>query len=226
MTVQLLLFAAFVASMLFMSFNFSKRKKRVIFFGDSITEQGLRRGGYITRIKDLIRNDDAEEKYELNSSGIGGNKVTDLFARLEQDVLLNGPNIVIIFIGVNDIWHKQSNAGTNAQDFEKYYQKIITRLKEAGIKVILCTPTVIGEKTYDPNPHDEDLEHYASIVRSLASINQLPLADLRKGFLSYIAFNNYDNREFGILTTDGVHLNDKGNGIVAEEIWKVLRVIK
>jgi lysophospholipase L1-like esterase len=35
--------------------------------------------------------------------------------------------------------------------------------------------------------------------------------------------NNPDNSYNRILTTDGVHLNAKGNALVAEEMWKALQ---
>jgi lysophospholipase L1-like esterase len=38
----------------------------------------------------------------------------------------------------------------------------------------------------------------------------------------YEAQHNPGNQEYGVLTTDGVHLNDKGNQPVAEEMMKVL----
>jgi lysophospholipase L1-like esterase len=46
--------------------------------------------------------------------------------------------------------------------------------------------------------------------------------DLRKVFLDYNLSNNKDNVAQGILTNDGVHLNEKGNAVVAEEMLKVL----
>jgi isoamyl acetate esterase len=48
------------------------------------------------------------------------------------------------------------------------------------------------------------------------------LIDLRKTFLEYEEANNPDNKESGILTTDRVHLNDKGNQLLADEMMKAL----
>jgi lysophospholipase L1-like esterase len=48
----------------------------------------------------------------------------------------------------------------------------------------------------------------------------LPVADLRKAFLAYNLQYNTGNKEYGILTTDRVHLNQEGNELVASEIWK------
>jgi lysophospholipase L1-like esterase len=54
----------------------------------------------------------------------------------------------------------------------------------------------------------------------------LPLVDLRKAFLNYNLIHNVENDDYGILTFDKVHLNPKGNQLVAEEIWKVLQQVK
>jgi lysophospholipase L1-like esterase len=50
------------------------------------------------------------------------------------------------------------------------------------------------------------------------------LADLRAAFMNYEIQHNTGNKELGILTTDGVHLNDRGNQLVAEELLKVLPI--
>lgn len=161
------------------------------------------------------------EKYECKGAGIGGNKVYDLYLRMEKDVLMEKPDIVVIYIGVNDVWHKSlMGTGTDPDKFEGFYTAIIQQLKKQGIKIILCTPAVIGEKTDFSNQQDGDLNKYASIIRSIALKNQLPVADLRKAFLDYNLQYNTGNKEYGILTTDRVHLNQKGNELVASEIWK------
>lgn len=200
------------------------QKKKIIFFGDSITEAGVNPGGYITRMKDLISEAKLSDRYDLVGAGIGGNKVYDLYLRLEEDVLSKNPDMVIIFVGVNDVWHKRSHGtGTDADKFEKFYTAIIKKLQDKSIKVVLCTPAAIGEKTDNSNELDGDLNHYSNIIRRLAKSNELALIDLRKIFVEYNAKFNSDNKEAGILTSDRVHLNDKGNQLVAEEMWKIIR---
>jgi len=49
------------------------------------------------------------------------------------------------------------------------------------------------------------------------------LVDLRKSFLEYGKQFNPENKESGILTSDRVHLNEKGNELVAAEMWKVIK---
>ncbi len=53
--------------------------------------------------------------------------------------------------------------------------------------------------------------------------NNLPLVDLRKAFLDYDLKNNPENKDRGILTTDRVHLNAKGNQLVADEMWRAIK---
>jgi lysophospholipase L1-like esterase len=207
------------------SMAFSNQKKqRFIFFGDSITQAGVEPGGYIMRIDSMCAKEGLKNNYEWMGAGIGGNKIYDLYLRMEEDVLAKNPDKVLIYVGVNDVWHKASSGtGTDVDKFERFYQAVIKKLKDKNIKVILCTPAAIGEKTDFSNSQDGDLNEYSKIIRNLATKNNLPLVDLRKAFLDYNLKNNTDNREKGILTSDRVHLNAKGNQLVADEMWKVIK---
>jgi isoamyl acetate esterase len=131
---------------------------------------------------------------------------------------------VVVYVGVNDVWHKAtSGTGTDADKFVKFYQAVIKKLKDRNIRIILCTPAAIGEKTDFSNSQDGDLNEYSKLIRSLAQKNNLPLVDLRAKFLEYNLKNNPDNKDRGILTTDRVHLNEKGNQLVADEMWKLIK---
>lgn len=202
------------------------QKKKIIFFGDSITEAGVNSDGYIVKIGEQLTKEKAADKYDLVGSGISGNKVYDLYLRVENDVLNKAPEIVVIFIGVNDVWHKlTSGTGTDADKFEAFYKALIKKIQEKNSNVVLCTPAAIGEQTDGTNKLDGDLNKYCNIIRSLAKSNNLPLIDLRQAFIEYNKRFNKGNKESGTLTTDGVHLNAKGNQFVADEMWKVIKTL-
>jgi lysophospholipase L1-like esterase len=221
MAIKLLLIAAFVIIMIMMSFNYTKKRKKILFFGDSITELAVKPTGYIVRLQEKLKVEGLDDKYELIGSGKSGNKVYDLYLRLEQDVLVKEPDVVFIYIGVNDVWHKRLlGTGTDFDKFETFYNAIIEKLTAARVKVILCTPAVIGEKTDFTNELDGELNKYSSLIKTIATKYSLPIVDLRRAFLNYNATHNIDNKESGILTYDKVHLNDKGNELVAAEMWK------
>jgi lysophospholipase L1-like esterase len=201
-----------------------QNRKKIVFFGDSITQAGVNEGGYIRRVDTLIAKAGLSDRYETIGKGIGGNKIYDLFLRMDADVLALKPDIVVVFVGVNDVWHKSSlGTGTDYDKFGRFYEAVVNRLKSAGIRVILATPAVIGEKTDHSNEQDGDLNHYSNWIRRYAADNRLSLVDLRKTFLEYNLRNNPANAEKGILTTDRVHLNEKGNQVVAESMWEAIR---
>jgi isoamyl acetate esterase len=201
-------------------------KKKVVFFGDSITQAGVNPGGYIVKVGELAAKDNLASQYDFIGAGIGGNKVYDLYLRMDDDVLAKSPDVVVVYIGVNDVWHKRSyGTGTDYDKFEKFYNALIKKLQAKNIKIILATPAVIGERTDSSNELDGDLNRYSSLIRSIAEKNKLPLVDLRKSFLDYNLKNNPENKESGILTSDRVHLNEKGNELVAAEMWKVIKAL-
>jgi lysophospholipase L1-like esterase len=163
-------------------------------------------------------------QYELIGAGIGGNKVYDLYLRMEEDVLAKNPDVVVIYVGVNDVWHKASSGtGTDPDKFQKFYEAIIKKLQAKNTRIILCTMATIGERTDFSNQQDGDINRYAQMIRDLARKNNLPLCDLRKAFLDYNLKNNPENKESGILTTDRVHLNDKGNQLVADLLLPLVK---
>lgn len=216
----------FFALSVFMLMAFTRQDKiKVIFFGDSITQAGVNPGGYIKRIDSMARIQ-GKMNYDFIGAGIGGNKIYDLYLRMEDDVLSKNPNVVVLYIGVNDVWHKASSGtGTDADKFAKFYQAVIDKIKAKNARIILCTPAVIGEKIDGSNQQDGDLTEYSKIIRGLAQKNGLPLVDLRKAFIDYNSRNNKENKDRGILTTDRVHLNAIGNQLVADEIWKAIQAL-
>ena len=214
----------FLLPMVFLSFTAPPKKLRVVFFGDSITQAGVQPTGYITKLDSIVKQAHLPDSVELIGAGIGGNKVYDLYLRMEEDVLKMNPDVVLIYVGINDVWHKvSSGTGTDPEKFEKFYRAIIKRLQDKNIKVILCTPSVIGERNDNSNQQDGDLNQYSNIIQSIAKDLSLPVCDLHNAFSEYLKANNPTNAEKGILTVDRVHLNEKGNLFVASQMWKVLQ---
>lgn len=220
----------FIAALAFIACSFApQKKKKVIFFGDSITRLGVEKDkrsgtGYILRMDSMLKVEKKQDQFELIGSGIDGNKIYDLYLRMEEDVLAKNPDVVVVYVGVNDVWHKTlRGTGTDPDKFEKFYQAIIKKLQDKNIKVILCTPAVVGEKTDMSNPLDGDLNKYSNIIRDLAKKNNLPLIDLRKKFNDYLSKNNPENKEKEVLTYDGVHMNDAGQQFLADAMWETLK---
>src|SRR5262245_1274898 len=111
-----------------------KKGDRIIFLGDSITQSGAGPKGYVTRVKEALKKGHAELKVEVIGAGISGNKVPDLQRRLKRDVIDKKPTVVVIYIGINDVWHgeRDPNKGTSKDAFEKGLKDIIGQFQKAG----------------------------------------------------------------------------------------------
>jgi lysophospholipase L1-like esterase len=200
----------------------SKKKKRMVFFGDSITQEATMPEGYVSQLEKM---GGKLSEYELIGAGIGGDRVTSLWARADADVLVYKPQTVVIFVGVNDCsWFKAVPhiGGTKLETYEEVLTDLVRKFQKNKMKVVVCTPAVLGEKKEGDNELDQSLNQYAQVCRKVAEKNGCTLVDLRKVFMSYISKNNPQNLSKGILTTDGVHLTSLGSRLVAESMFKAL----
>ncbi len=189
----------------------------IAFFGDSITQGGARPGGYCRLIGEAIEKQRPELGVKIVYAGISGHKVPDLQGRLDRDVISQKPTIVFIYIGINDVWHSTRGRGTSKDQFDAGLRDLIKKITAADAKIVLCTPSTIGEKNDGSNPLDPMLEEYSAISRRVAADTGVTLCDLRKAFLDHLKKQNPENKERGILTGDGVHLNAAGNAFVAAQ---------
>ena len=196
--------------------------ERIVFFGDSITRAGAASGGYVALVKEAIAKKHPDLETEVIGAGIGGNRVPDLEARLDEDVLAKKPTLVVIYIGINDVWHSANGRGTSKPDYEQGLRRIVKRIQETGSRLILCTPSVIGEKHDGSNPFDVMLEEYSQISRTVSAETHVRLLDLRKQFVAHLKAHNQENADKSILTTDGVHLNAAGNRFVADRVLEAI----
>ena len=70
---------------------------------------------------------------------------------------------------------------------------------------------------------NRDLDLFSEVVEKLSNEYSTEFLDLRKIFMDYISVNNPNNNSSGVLTYDGVHLNEQGNKIIANEMIKFIQ---
>jgi len=122
----------------------------VMFTGDSITDlwrpDGEDRYGYPLRIAGewCFRHPDRPIAW-LNT-GNAGDKVSDLEARWQADVLDAHPDLVSILVGVNDnSWHTLGPSGheISADEFAAGYDRLLASLAGTGTEIILIEPFLL-----------------------------------------------------------------------------------
>jgi lysophospholipase L1-like esterase len=201
---------------------------RLAFFGDSITMQG----GFIDRIQKAIEKRAAATNHEPNKlfrHGLNGGRVPTVLAgespwgklggSMSELVANEQPSLLVIFLGVNDVWH--GDKGTNPEAFEDGLKAMLEIAKKTNAKVVLCTPSIIGEELKQ-NQLNQKLGEYADIIRRLSREQNATLCDLHAAFLAELGRVNQKNEHQGNLTYDGVHMNDAGNQLIAEQVAEAI----
>ncbi|SED51704.1 SGNH/GDSL hydrolase family protein [Ruania alba] len=187
----------------------------ILLTGDSITDCGRDRSdlsslgeGYAALVAA-----DAPEKRVINT-GIGGNRVVDLQARWDEDVLAHSPDVLSIMIGINDTWRRyDSDDPTPTEVYEDGYRELLTRTRAAGVRrIILIEPFLLPVRE-DQWAWREDLDPKIQAVRRLAAeFGAEYLAT--DGPLTQTASRT--SPEF--LAHDGVHPTPAGHRFLAD-LW-------
>ena len=182
---------------------------KIVILGDSITAAG----GYVRDIDALLAKQYPELKIPtLINKGIGGQKAKDLLARFQRDVIDLKPAFVTIHIGINDVWHRV-NAPHDPKVLAAYkanVAKMVDMAQQAGIRVILLTPTIIEEKAGSEG--NRRLTMYVEAEKQVAAAKKCQLVDLHAMFLTALAKHPKN------LTADGVHMKPLGDAIMATGI--------
>ena len=197
-----------------------KTGEQIVAIGDSITAQG----GYLRDMDSVFAKQYPDLKLPaIINAGIGGQKAEDLIARFDKDVIQRRPALVTIDIGINDVWHRVKEPHSDA--VLKNYRANVTRMVEAaqaaGIRVLLCTPTLIEESATSEG--NKRLLMYCDAVRQIAAEKHCLLADLHTLFLQALDKKPAD-AQGNVITSDGVHMNATGDWIMANGILTALGV--
>lgn len=149
---------------------------KFLFIGDSITDCGRREDpehlghGYVRFIREWLLARDPATAPQVINRGISGNKVTDLAARWQQDVIALEPDVLTVKIGINDVWHGLGgrSEGVPVDVFQRTYHEILALTQHLlpNCKIVLFEPSVI----WPPQPVEGNgrLQPYIAAVHELA----------------------------------------------------------
>lgn len=194
-----------------------KSGEKVAFLGDSITQGGWGSPkGYVKLVVAGLKANGVE--VDPIPAGISGHKSNQMLERLDRDVLSKKPQWMTLSCGVNDVWHGAK--GVPLEDYKKNIREIVDKCAAADVKVVILTATVIKEDLEGPD--NQKLAAYNDFLRDLAKEKKLRLADLNAMFQERIKAANTPDKK--VLTSDGVHMNDAGNVVMAEGVLRAFGV--
>jgi acyl-CoA thioesterase I len=195
------------------------KNEQILLIGDSITDADRRQDpekigyGYVRLLRDYCTVTYPEKNLSFINKGVSGNRVTDLAARWEKDVLELNPDWVSVSIGINDVW-RQLDQPQMDQVYPDYFEEIYTRLLEkvmehTNAKIILMEPTIIEENRESQG--NRMLAPYVEIVHRLAKKFNAILVPTHEAFINFLKSDCKSS-----LTTDGVHMTSVGNMLMAQ----------
>ena len=194
--------------------------------GDSITDCGRDRAtagtdlgdGYVRQVDALLRAHYPQLNLQVLNTGISGNRVTDLEARWQEDVLALEPDYLSIMIGINDVWRHFDSPHMDQIDLETYAAKLeglILQTLPVVKGLVLMSPFFLEANPSDPMRMQMDA--YGTAARKLAERNQLPFVDLQAAFDRWLAQQPTQQ-----LCGDRVHPNHVGHNIIASALLNAL----
>ena len=204
---------------------------KILFLGDSITDMSRNRdteyfyNSYGFAYPLFVEAELATKfpgQYQVLNKGISGNRVVDLYARVKIDCWNHTPDLISIFIGVNDVWHglfEGIGNGVDIERYEKVYRMLIddTRKVVPNARFILVTPFFLeGSATSERMDEFVNIYKYADVVRKIANDYDFPVVDLQEKFASLADKNGTSHYLY-----DGVHPTIAASKIIADEWLEV-----
>lgn len=211
-----------------------KSGDRVVFYGDSITDQRL----YTTFVESYVLTRFPKLDVSFVHSGWGGDRVTGggggtIDVRLPRDVVAYKPTVVTVMLGMNDGRYR----AFDQQIFDTYangYQKIVQRLKTdlPGLRMTLIQPSPYDDVTRAPmfeGGYNAVLVRYSQFVKELAAKEKLDVADLNTAVVAALKkANATDAATAQKIIADRVHPGPGGHLLMAAELlkaWKAPAVV-
>ncbi|MBQ8210284.1 MAG: SGNH/GDSL hydrolase family protein [Clostridia bacterium] len=200
--------------------------KRFLFQGDSITDAGraddsdLGTGYPLLVAADLMKNRKGE--FSFFNRGESGDRITDIYARIKEDIINLAPDYMSILVGVNDVSHELTiKCGVDADKYEKIYTMLIEEVRAAlpDIKIIILEPFVLkGTATQELwEQFYAEVKKRSAAAKCVAEKFSLEFVELQNKFDDACA--DGDTRYWSV---DGVHPTAAGHQIIKEELLKAI----
>ncbi len=204
--------------------------KTFLFQGDSITDAnredddrvnfGLGTGYPLLVAADFLKNRKGD--FCFLNRGVSGDRVTDIYARIKEDIINLKPDYMSILVGVNDVAHELTmQCGVDAEKYEKIYSMLTEEVRNAlpDIKIIILEPFVLeGTATQEMwEQFSSEVRKRADAAKRVAEKYDLIFVPLQKLF-----DDASSDGDTGYWSSDGIHPTSAGHQIIKEALTKAI----
>ncbi|MCD7729589.1 MAG: GDSL-type esterase/lipase family protein [Clostridia bacterium] len=197
---------------------------KIVFIGDSITDCDRDRAdvnslgnGYVKILSDKLRPIYPDMDIQLLNKGVSGNEVCDVLARVNRDVIEEHPDACVLMIGINNVIHQfKIGKQLDLKQFERDYNELLDKIKEAGITLICLEPFLM--------PAPDKLRMRPLFNKELEIIHRIAVEKADE-FVAYDEMFNglADSIPYTQYSEDGVHPTHRGSRLIADTAIKAIR---
>ena len=136
--------------------------------------------------------------------GVDGDSTKGMLSRLTSELPPLGPDYVIVWGGINDLF-----MGRQPAEVMETLRQIYLKTLEMGATPIACTLTSVR----GASKVIESIQELNESIKSHSDLEGIMLADL------YAATSDMEGRLLSWYSSDGAHLNMEGNRVIAQTIY-------
>ena len=197
---------------------------KILFIGDSITDANRDKTdptdlgeGYVSLLAEKLRPLYENMSFTFVNKGVSGNRIFDIAERLESDCIAENPDIVILFEGINDVWHKYSHGiELDLDAFSACYESVAAKIKESGAKLVIAEPFLLNVP--DKKRFRKEFDPEVAAIKKIAE----KYAD------AYIAFDEIftgvsKSVSISAYSADGIHPTHRAARLIADNLIKKIR---
>lgn len=203
-----------------------KNGDRIVFYGDSITDQRM----YTLLTEQYLVTRFPHLDLRFVHSGWGGDRVTGggggpIDLRLDRDVTAYKPTVVTIMLGMNDGSYRTYDPGI-FQTYADGYKHLAEKLKKdnPGVRLTFVQPSPFDDVTRPtsfPGGYNAVLVRYGTYLQQLAAEQGASIADLNTSVVAMLTrANATDPTNAQKIIPDRVHPGWGGHLIMAEALLK------
>ena len=191
----------FVLLICFSSLSFAQKK--LIVLGDSLTEgYGVAKDAAFPAVLEKKIHESGKKEWTIVNAGVSGSTTASGISRLKW-LFKSKPDVVLLALGAND-----GLRGLKVADSKQHLSEVIKYAQEQKVKVVL------GGLYMPPNYGKEYTEDFKKMYESLAK-------QYKVTFIPFILDKVAGNPKYNLA--DGIHPNEEGHKIIAENVFQVLK---
>jgi acyl-CoA thioesterase-1 len=185
--------------------NLPKQQQSILVFGDSLSAAYniKREQGWVSLLQDLLIL--KKSNFKVANASISGETTSGGLERLEKQLKLHKPNIVILELGGND--------GLRGFDLDVTRENL-TKMVDMSIKH--SSKVLLAGIAIPPNYGRTYTQRFSEIYTTLALKPEVVL-------IPFILDKVATNSEY--MQADGIHPNANGQPLVLETVWEYLEAM-